>query len=207
MRCVPFLRSTQKRGTYGRIPQNRFAYRDETGNNLVQLATHLLPLLLPLAQKILAPTPTDPASFTVQGTLLRLILKSYKHSIIHTLTPAHQAGNSLVPWGTLLLTVVQRPLPLSALPEDLDAREKHPWARSKKWACWSLNKLFSRYGSPTQLPKNMVKEYGAFAERFVNQFAPEIIKAYLDAVEKMVAHGEWWPRKGKYQILCFFEEW
>ncbi|GAA6009458.1 hypothetical protein JCM11491_003564 [Sporobolomyces phaffii] len=184
----------------------RFAYRDETGNNLVQLTTHLLPLLLPIAQKILAPTPTDPASFTVQGTLLRLILKSYKHSIIHTLTPAHQAGDSLIPWGTLLLTVVQRPLPISALPEDPDAREKHPWSRSKKWACWSLNKLFSRYGSPTQLPKNMVKEYGAFADRFVSQFAPEIIKTYLGAVEKMVAHGEWWPRKGKYHILCFFEE-
>ncbi|GAA5946962.1 hypothetical protein JCM3765_002093 [Sporobolomyces pararoseus] len=184
----------------------RFAYRDETGNHLVQLATHLLPLLLPIAQKILAPTPTDPASFSVQGTLLRLILKSYKHSIIHTLTPAHQAADSLIPWGTLLLTVVQRSLPESALPEDPDSREKHPWSRSKKWACWSLNKLFSRYGSPTQLPKNMVKEYGAFAERFVNQFAPEIIKAYLGAVEKMVAHGEWWPRKGKYHILCFFEE-
>jgi hypothetical protein len=53
----------------------------------------------------------------------------------------------------------------------------------------------------------MVKEYGAFAERFVHQFAPEIIKTYLGAVEKMVAHGEWWPRKGKYHILCFFEEW
>ncbi|GAA6059439.1 hypothetical protein JCM10212_005378 [Sporobolomyces blumeae] len=184
----------------------RYAYRDETGNNLVQLTTHLLPLLLPIAQKILAPTPTDPASFAVQGTLLRLILKSYKHSIIHTLTPAHQAGESLIPWGTLLLSVVQRPLPTSALPEDAEAREKHPWARSKKWACWSLNKLFSRYGSPTQLPKNMVKDYGAFAERFVAQFAPEIIKAYLGAVENMVAHGEWWPRKGKYQILCFFEE-
>lgn len=57
------------------------------------------------------------------------------------------------------------------------------------------------------MPKNMVKEYGAFAERFVGQFAPEIVKTYLGAVEKMVAHGEWWPRKGKYHILCFFEEW
>ncbi|CEQ41895.1 SPOSA6832_03660, partial [Sporobolomyces salmonicolor] len=184
----------------------RYAYRDETGNTLVGLATHLLPLLLPIAQKILAPAPSDSAAFTAQGTLLRLILKSYKNSIIHTLTPAHQAADSLIPWGTLLLTVVQRPLPLSALPEDADAREKHPWAKSKKWACWALNKLFTRYGSPTQLPKNMVKQYGPFANRFVEQFAPEIIKAYLSAVEKMVAHGEWWPRKGKYHILCFFEE-
>ncbi|GAA5935374.1 hypothetical protein JCM1841_001937 [Sporobolomyces salmonicolor] len=184
----------------------RYAYRDETGNTLVGLATHLLPLLLPIAQKILAPAPSDSVAFTAQGTLLRLILKSYKNSIIHTLTPAHQAADSLIPWGTLLLTVVQRPLPLSALPEDADAREKHPWAKSKKWACWALNKLFTRYGSPTQLPKNMVKQYGPFANRFVEQFAPEIIKAYLSAVEKMVAHGEWWPRKGKYHILCFFEE-
>ncbi|BGP23398.1 nonsense-mediated mRNA decay protein [Rhodotorula toruloides] len=184
----------------------RYAHKDETGETLPHLTTHLLPLLLPIGQKVIASSPSEAAAFTTQGTLLRLVLKSYKNSIIHTLTPAHQAHDSLIPWGTLLLSVVAHPINASLLPEDEDAREKHPWAKSKKWACWSLNKLFTRYGSPTQLPKNMVEQYGQFANRFVEQFAPEIMKTYLAAVEKMVAHNEWFPRKGKFHILCFFEE-
>ncbi|GAA6037955.1 hypothetical protein JCM8097_009507 [Rhodosporidiobolus ruineniae] len=184
----------------------RYAHKDENGTILPPLVEHVLPLLLPIAQKILSSTPSDASSFTTQGTLLRLVFKSYKNSIIHTLTPAHQAHASLVPWGTLLLQVVQHPLNPALLPDDPESREKHPWARSKKWACWALNKLYTRYGSPTQLPKNMVAKYGEFAKGFVEQFAPEIMKAYLAVVEKMVAGGEWFPKKGKYHLLCFFEE-
>ncbi|GAA5829387.1 hypothetical protein JCM11251_005030 [Rhodosporidiobolus azoricus] len=184
----------------------RYAHKDENGTILPPLVEHILPLLLPIAQKILGSTPSDASSFTSQGTLLRLVLKSYKNSIIHTLTPQHQSHDSLVPWGTLLLSVVQHPLPSALLPEDADTREKHPWARSKKWACWALNKLFTRYGNPTQLPKNMVAKYGQFAGSFSDQFAPEILKAYLAVVEKMVAQNEWFPRKGKHHILMFFEE-
>ncbi|TKA51096.1 hypothetical protein B0A53_05882 [Rhodotorula sp. CCFEE 5036] len=188
----------------------RYAARDETGEILVNLATHLLPLLLPLANQILSPSsaPSTPQALAHQGTLLRLILKSYKNSIIHTLTPAHQAHEAIVPWGTLLLQIVSHPLDPSLLPsplDDPDLLEKHPWSRTKKWACWSLNRLFTRYGCPTSLPKNLVNKYGPFAERFVAQFAPEIFKTYLAAVEKMV-RGEWFSKKGKYHILCFFEE-
>ncbi|BGP14532.1 hypothetical protein JCM10213_005180 [Rhodosporidiobolus nylandii] len=184
----------------------RYAHKDEDGTILPPLVEHLLPLVLPIGQKVLDSTPSDAASFTTQGTLLRLVLKSYKNSIIHTLTPAHQSHASLVPWGTLLLSIVQHPLNQALLPEDADARERHPWAKTKKWACWALNKLFTRYGNPTQLPKNLVQKYGAFANGFVEQFAPEIMKAYLATVEKMVAANEWFPRKGKYHLLCFFEE-
>ncbi|GAA6019455.1 hypothetical protein JCM10207_001394 [Rhodosporidiobolus poonsookiae] len=184
----------------------RYAHKDENGTVLPPLVEHLLSAILPIGQKILASTPSDAASFTMQGVLLRLVLKSYKNSIIHTLTAQHQARESLVPWGTLLLSVVQHPLNAAFLPEDVDTREKHPWAKSKKWACWALNKLFTRYGNPTQMPKLLVKKYADFAASFVDQFAPEILKAYLATVEKMVAQGEFFPRKGKYHVLSFFEE-
>ncbi|GAA5899248.1 hypothetical protein JCM8208_001596 [Rhodotorula glutinis] len=184
----------------------RYAAKDEDGTTLVQLTTHLLPLLLPIGEKLLASTPTDAASLTTQGTLLRLVLKAYKNSVIHTLTPAHQSPDSLIPWGTLLLAVVSHSIPVALLPEDVDDRERHPWAKSKKWACFALNRLFTRYGNPTQLPKNQVEQYGEFANRFIGQFAPEILKAYLAAVERMVAQGEWFPKKAKFYLLCFFEE-
>lgn len=173
---------------------------------LPQLVSSLLPQLLTLSQRILGPSPTDAASLALQGSLAYFILKAYKNSISHSLTPAHQAHDSIIPWGTLLLQVVQRPLPLELLPEDADEREKHPWAKCKKWAFYSLNRLFERYGNPSGLPRNMKELYLPFAERFIEQFAPEIVKAYLSIVSRVV-EGEWQSRKSKYYILTFFEEW
>lgn len=112
--------------------------------------THLFPLLVQLAQKILASSPTDAAGITLQGTLLRLIVKAYKNSISHSLTTAHQDGESILPWGHLLLSIVQQPIPVELLPEDLDDREKHPWSKTKKWSLYALNRLFQRY-VPTEL--------------------------------------------------------
>lgn len=205
----PALLTAVRRPARPAPPRFSYSARDETGEILADLTTHLLPLLLPIAQQTLNPAkaPATAAAVARQGTLLRFALKAYKNSIIHTLTPAHQSAESLVPWGTLLLAVVHHPLDLQLLgDDDADLREKHPWARAKKWACWTLNRLYSRYGCPTLLAKNLHEQYGAFAERFVGQFAPEIFKAYLGVVERVCAGG-WFPRKGQYHLLCFFEEW
>ncbi|KAK4053547.1 Nonsense-mediated mRNA decay protein 5 [Microbotryomycetes sp. JL201] len=177
----------------------------ENDNVLASLVTLLLPRLLALSQKILEPTPTDAGSLSLQGSLAKLIVKSYKNSISHVLTEAHQSNEMLVPWGTLLLQIVQRQIPLELLPEDADERDKHPWAKTKKWACFSLNKLFERYGNPSSLPSNMKQRYGPFAERFIAQFAPEIVKVYMGVVERIVS-GEWQARKVQHYLLGFFEE-
>lgn len=166
----------------------------------------LLPQLLTLSQRILEPQPTDATSLALQGSLAKLIVKSYKNSIAHSLTAPHQSNEMLVPWGTLLLQIVQRPLPVELLPEDLDERDKHPWSKAKKWACHSLNRLFERYGNPSSLPANMKQLYAPFAERFIVQFAPEIVKTYLSLVERIIG-GEWQPRKVKHYLLAFFEDW
>ena len=158
-----------------------------------------------LSQRILEPQATDAASLTQQGVLLHLILKSYKNSIASALTPQQQHPDSLIPWGTLFLSLATRPLPLALLPEDVDEREKHPWSKAKKWAVHSLNRLFTRYGSPSQLAKNHVVPYGPFAARFIDQFAPEILRTYLQLVERNV-QGEWVPSKVRHHMLVFFDE-
>ena len=158
-----------------------------------------------MAQRILAAQPADATSLSLQGSLAYVIMKAYKNSISFALTQEHQAHESIVPWGLLLLQVVQREIPIELLPEDFDERERHPWSKCKKWACFALNRLFERYGNPSQLPSNMKERYGPFADRFVAQFAPEIFKAYLVLIERMIG-GQWQSRKVKYFILSYLEE-
>lgn len=123
---------------------SRYSHKDPENSLCNTLVTHLFPLLVQLAQKILSSSPSDSASFALQGTLLRLIVKAYKNSISHSLTPAHQAGESIVPWAQLLLAIAQQPVLAGLLPEDVDEREKHPWSKTKKWAFYALNRLFQR---------------------------------------------------------------
>jgi hypothetical protein len=52
----------------------------------------------------------------------------------------------------------------------------------------------------------MKERYLPFAERFIAQFAPEIVKAYLGTVQRIV-EGEWQSAKTKHYILSFFEDW
>ena len=122
----------------------RYSHKDPENTLCTSLVTHLFPTLAQLAQNILASSPADSASVTLQGTLLRLIVKAYKNSISHSLTTAHQAAESIIPWGQLLLAIAQRPIPAELLPEDVDEREKHPWSKTKKWALYALNRLFQR---------------------------------------------------------------
>lgn len=71
---------------------------------------------------------------------------------------------------------------------------------------YTLNRLFSRYGNPGQLPTNMKAAYLPFAQNFVAQLAPEIMRSYLGIVERVVS-GEWAASKTKHHMLSFFEEW
>lgn len=127
----------------------RYNRPDESTNTLPSVIATLFPQLLSLAQRILASTPTDAASLAKQGSFLHLILKTYKNSMASSLSPQMQAAESIIPWGTLFLQVVQRPLPIALLPEDPDERERHPWCKARKWALYTLNRLFMRYGNPS----------------------------------------------------------
>lgn len=53
----------------------------------------------------------------------------------------------------------------------------------------------------------MKKDYLAFAEHFVVDFAPEIFKTYLHQVELLVSGQQWLSKKSQYHIFSFFTEW
>ena len=148
------------------------------------------------------------------GEIVYYAMKTYKTSMIVTLTQHQQSHESIVPWGTLMLRIVQKPVVLknesgATVHEGADssiddeAKEKAPWWKAKKWTFYSLNRLFSRYGIPSQLPTGM-KSYKPFAETFLHNFAPEILKAYLHTAHAIVSDNMWVSRPVMCHLFMFF---
>lgn len=102
----------------------------------------LFPTLVTIASQMLQQPPS--ASQDIP-TMLHLILKAYRTTIVINLSPHQQSAESLVPWGQLLFRVVTLRLPKEIMPEDLEDREKSEWWKAKKWAYAVLGRLFHRY--------------------------------------------------------------
>lgn len=184
---------------------------------LVQIAAQML-------QSVSSPSSNINPSSQEIPTMLHLILKTYKTSIIVNLSTHQQSADSLVPWGQLLFAVINFEVPQVAVPADEEERERCEWWKVKKWAYGILFRLFHRYqghlrlvgefltrycrfGNPSQLPSTMKKEYKTFADHFVTMFAPEILNIYLRQVEFFVSGRAWLSKKCQYQIFQFFTEW
>ncbi|SPC66853.1 related to NMD5 - Nam7p interacting protein (Importin-8) [Ustilago sp. UG-2017b] len=179
------------------------AYRWTNGTKMMeQLAPATLPHILQTGNGLLG---SENVSSAQVGEMLYVILKVYKTSMHTELSKHQQSNESIVPWGTFLLNVVQQEIDPSQLPADDDGKELAPWWKAKKWAFHSLNKLFSRYGNPSQLPSDM-KKYKPFAENFVETFAPEIFKVYLRIAEANSGAGMWISKKAFCFLCMFFTE-
>ncbi|KAG0369812.1 hypothetical protein BGZ54_008807, partial [Gamsiella multidivaricata] len=136
--------------------------------------------------------------------MLKIIFKCYHHTIQLDLSERLRDNSSLVPWGTLFIQMVEKPVPTEGLPTDLEELEKHPWWKAKRWAYQCLNRIYTRYGNPTALTSE--SKFKAFATGFVHNFAPNILSAYMKQVELWVAKQAWLSPR----VLClmgnFFEE-
>ncbi|CAA7262814.1 unnamed protein product [Cyclocybe aegerita] len=170
---------------------------------LPSLISELFPTLVSIAGQMVAQPPTSSQEIP---TMLHLILKAYRTTIVINLSEHQQSSQSIVPWGNLLFAVVNLRLPKEAVPEDLEEREKCEWWKAKKWAYAVLGRLFHRYGNPSQMPSTLRKDYLQFAQHFVTAFAPEILNIYLQQVELYVSNQEWLSSKCQYHIFQFFTE-
>jgi hypothetical protein len=113
---------------------------------------------------------------------------------------------TVIGWCSLFLQTVAKEVPASALPEDLTDREANHWWKAKKWAYFNLNRLFVRYGNPSSLQKGNGDDYSEFAKTFTANFAPEILKGYLQQIEKWVAKTTWLSRPCLSYTLVFLDE-
>ena len=112
----------------------------------------------------------------------------------------------MVAWCTLFLSVVSKPAPPNALDEDLDERENNHWWKAKKWAYANLNRLFTRYGNPGTLSKNNRQDLADFAKSFITNFAPEILKIYLQQIDAWAQKTTWLSKPSLSYTLSFLDE-
>lgn len=139
------------------------------------------------------------------GDMLRIVFKIYKSVIWLELPSDLQNMSSLVPWGQLLLKVITKPLSREVMDQDPEAREAHVWWKTKKWAYFCLDRLFQRYGDPTQLSGDSAQDYAEFAKVFSTSFAPEILRCYLSQVQNWAAdkNTHWLSPRALYFIGHF----
>jgi hypothetical protein len=117
---------------------------------------------------------------------------------------ALQQPDSLAGWGNLFLNVIKKDLPEDVLAGDDDERESHPWVKCKKWSLANFYRLFSRYSH--HLQRRGDETYAQFAEHFVANMVPEILKAYFEQIQLWVDSKIWLGKACMFQILCFFEQ-
>ncbi|KAF3927635.1 Importin-7 [Arthrobotrys entomopaga] len=159
------------------------------------------PLILGIGSKLAEQEDSD------SGEMLRIIFKSYKHAIYYELLATLREQSSIVGWATLFITVVNKTPPAGSMLEDIDEREMHSWWKAKKWAYSNLNRLFVRYGNPQSLAKSATAEYEQFALNFIENFVPEIVKAYLGQIDLWARKQTWLSRNCLSFTLSFLEEW
>ena len=63
-----------------------------------------------------------------------------------------------------------------------------------------------RYGSPSTNQKNTTPEMAEFAKSFLVNFAPEILKGYLQQIEKWVSKTAWLSKPSLSYSLSFLDE-
>ncbi|CAD0031242.1 unnamed protein product [Aureobasidium pullulans] len=110
------------------------------------------------------------------GEMLRTILKAYKHAIYFELPRHLREQQQIVGWCTLFLNVVAKDPPAESMIEDLDEREQNHWFKCKKWSYVNLNRLYVRYGNPTNLAKNEAEYADKPCLSFTLVFMEECIK-------------------------------
>lgn len=67
--------------------------------------------------------------------------------------------------------------------------------------------LLSRYGNPTSITTNNTENYEKFSKHFIQNFAPEILKAYLQQIELWVSKQAWLSKICLSCTIAFMDEW
>lgn len=177
-------------------------YRYKAGEKRIDfdnIVEHSFPLLLNIGNRLVDEENLE------AGEMLRVILKCYKHAVYFELPPLLQTHQATVDWCTLFLRIIAKTPPACSMPEDVEERETNHWWKCKKWAYANLNRLFTRYGNPTSITKSTSPDATAYAKNFITTFAPEILKGYLQEIEKWVK-GQWLSKPILSYTLIFLEE-
>ncbi|KAJ5896290.1 importin [Penicillium subrubescens] len=165
-----------------------------------KIVEHSFPQLLSIGQRLVDEESLEAAE------MLRIVVKAYKHAIYFELSPALQTHQATVDWCTLFLRIISKIPPANAMAESKEERELNHWWKCKKWSYANLNRLFIRYGNPTTITKSSIPDYTPYAKTFISTFAPEILKGYLQEIDKWVSKSQWLSNSALSYTLVFMEE-
>ncbi|KAL2020505.1 hypothetical protein VTK56DRAFT_8390 [Thermocarpiscus australiensis] len=141
------------------------------------------------------------------GEMLHIALKSYRHATWLELCDFLRQSAVNLGWCTVFLQTVSKAIPASAMQGDPLERERHHWWKAKKWAYFNLNRLYMRHGSPQAAMDRPASEIPSrFIKEFSTQVAPEILKHYLQEIEKWVAKTIWLSRPCLSYTIVFLDE-
>ncbi|KAJ1339404.1 hypothetical protein BSLG_005970 [Batrachochytrium salamandrivorans] len=139
----------------------------------------------------------------------KTIIKIYNCSIRLEICEAQQDLESLIPWGSLFVDIIELQLPAGALsmPEDKDERQKHSWWKLKSGRTnasilfleGTFKSVLNGYGSAK--PE---KRYAAFSKMFAVNFAPKILECFLRQIQLLV-QGMWMSDRAKQHLAAFLE--
>ncbi|KAF2153799.1 ARM repeat-containing protein [Myriangium duriaei CBS 260.36] len=178
-------------------------YRFKTGDNRADfegIVAQTFPRLLDIGNSLVNETSLE------AGEMLRSVLKAYKHATYFELPKYLYGHEPMSGWCTLFLNVVAKQAPECAMPDDLDDRETNHWWKCKKWAYANLNRQFVRYGNPASLTKKDKEEYNEVAKTFIKDFAPVILRGYLEQIEKWVGQTTWLSKPCLSYTISFMDE-
>ncbi|KAI5867654.1 ARM repeat-containing protein [Durotheca rogersii] len=139
------------------------------------------------------------------GEMLHIALKAYKHATWLELSSFLRRHDVNIGWCTIFLHTVSKSIPPSAMAEDIEERERHHWWKAKKWAYFNLNRLWIRHGN-LQAVTTKNNETTRYAKEFENTIAPEVLKHYLQEIEKWVSKTAWLSKPCLSYTLVFLDE-
>ncbi|KAI0169799.1 ARM repeat-containing protein [Hypoxylon sp. FL1284] len=139
------------------------------------------------------------------GEMLHIALKAYKHATWLELSAYLRQHDVNIAWCTIFLQTVSKTIPATAMNDDIDERERHHWWKAKKWAYFNVNRLWIRHGNPATI---QTKDNAAvrYATDFETTIAPEILKHYLQEIEKWVSKTAWLSKPCLSYTLVFLDE-
>ncbi|ORZ05818.1 armadillo-type protein [Absidia repens] len=117
------------------------------------------------------------------AVMMKTSLKIYHGSIQVDLPKSLQDSKSLVPWGTLFLQLIEKRIPIDRLPQNSAEREAYPWGKAKN-----------------------SNRYNGFAKNFVNNFAPNVIQAYLTQLDGWIKKEIWMSAKCLMLTAAFLDD-
>ncbi|KAL2136826.1 hypothetical protein VTI74DRAFT_1040 [Chaetomium olivicolor] len=140
------------------------------------------------------------------GEMLHIALKCYKHATWLELCEFLRQSAVNLAWCTVFLQTVSKAIPASAMQGEPLDRERHHWWKAKKWAYFNLNRLYIRHGNMQAVMDRSAEPPTRFIKEFSAQVAPEILKHYLQEIEKWVAKTIWLSRPCLSYTIVFLDE-